>query len=986
MRELIGRTLGHYRIVEQIGEGGMGVVYLARDERLDREVAIKVLPEEVAQNTDRLARFEREAKAVARLSHPNILDIHDYGHEGEVTYAVAELLEGETLRERLEGGTLGWHKATEIGAAIADGLAAAHQAGIVHRDLKPSNVFLTADGRVKVLDFGLARHDAIETEKSETHAPTVTRHTDPGTVLGTVGYMSPEQVKGETVDGRSDIFSLGCVLYEMVSGQRAFARDTAVETMSAILKEEPAEISSAGEAPPPELAGTIRRCLEKRPDSRFQSASDLAYNLRTISSASVISAMQPASRAGRWRRMVPRFLAIAGIAVAIGFALWAPWRKPPVDHYVSGASGKKSVAVLLFDNLSGDPELDWLRTGLTDMVVTELSQSEQIQVLSTDRIYQILEQLNRLDDRITSFEVVREVAERAGVGTVLLGSVAKVGDQIRISIKIQETATGSILGAKRVDGIGQENLFAMVDELGVEIRQSLELEEASGDGPGELLEDVSTSSFEAFRSYSEALQMMREAKNEEAIPLFQQAVGIDPDFAQAWRGLGAALGNSFLVEQSERAYKRAFELRDRLTGEDRLVVEAEHYADRFETAPEALAAYSKLRALTPKWNNNYGSFLNWLERYDEAVEIFEEAIAEDPSHGYWPYTNLADAYVALGEFERARQTLDDFLLQEPNHHMARLMLGYVFLNWGKFDDAQRAFETADSLRPGDFRILWGRSLLAMLRDEWDEAMAIASPLLESASPVSQRVGRYVRVIFMEHQGHFTQAARLIEENIASNPDPRTRAADHINLATQHLGADQPELALDYAEQGLEEAANSSFNRALGISALALMRLGDSAGAHAKADALRERAEQLPSDREKRRWRLLQGELALEEGDVDLAVSELEKARSLLPAGPTSLIGLGGPHVPTWRSLANAYIAAGEDSKAEILLNSILNAGAMRLNFEFVWVRSHYLLAQIHERRGDTGTARELYRQFYELWRDGDIDRERVEEAKRKSGM
>ena len=984
MQDLIGRTLGHYRIVDKIGEGGMGVVYLAHDESLDRDVAVKVLPEEVAQNADRLTRFEREAKAVAKLSHPNILDIHDYGYEGEMTYAVTELLEGETLRERLEGGTLGWHKATEIGAAVADGLAAAHQAGIVHRDLKPSNVFLTTDGRVKVLDFGLARHEAVETEKEETHAPTVTRHTDPGTVLGTVGYMSPEQVKGETVDGRSDIFSLGCVLYEMVSGQRAFARDTAVETMSAILKEEPAEISAVGEVPPPELAGTIRRCLEKRPESRFQSASDLAYNLRTISSASIVSAVQPAARTGRWRRAAPRLLAVVGVAAALAIALWAPWREPGVKQPVPDASGKTSVAVLLFDNLSGDPELDWLRTGLTDMVVTELSQSEQIQVLSTDRIYQILEQLNRLDDRITSFEVVREVADRAGVGTVLLGSVAKVGEQIRISIKIQEASTGSILGAKRVDGIGQENLFAMVDELGVEIRESLELEQEPTTGPGPSLEDVSTSSFEAFRSYSEALQLMREAKNEEAIPLFQQAVDIDPDFAQAWRGLGAALSNSFLVEQSERAMERAFDLRNQLTGEDRLVVEAEHYSGRFETADKALVAYGKLRELTPKWNNNYGILLNRLERYEEAVEILEEAIAKEPGVGYWPYANLADSYVALAEFEDARQALEAFLQQEPDHHMARLMLGYVFMDWGKLDDAQRAFEIADSLRPGDFRILWALSVLAVLRDDWDEATAIAASLLESANPINQRVGRYVRATVLGYRGHYTEAARLIEQNIASNPDPRTRSGDHIELASLYLEIDRFELALDHAERSFDSAANAPLNRALRIAALALMRLGDTAGAFEKAEVLKERAERLPSDREMRRWHQLRGELALEEGDIDRAVSALEEARSLLPPGSKG--SLSGSRVSVLRALAAAYIAAVEDAKAEDALDEILNAGSERIALPEIWVRSHYHLAQIHERRGDNERARELYRQFYELWRNGDIDRERVEEAKRKSGM
>jgi tetratricopeptide (TPR) repeat protein/TolB-like protein len=732
------------------------------------------------------------------------------------------------------------------------------------------------------------------------------------------------------------------------------------------------------------LAGTIRRCLEKRPESRFQSASDLAYNLRTISSASVVSMVQPAAAAGRWRRAAPWLAAVAGFVVAIGIALWAPWREPVAQQSVTDASGKTSVAVLLFDNLSGDPELDWLRTGLTDMVVTELSQSEQIQVLSTDRIYQILEELNRLDDRITSFEVVREVADRAGVGTVLLGSVAKVGEQIRISIKIQEASTGSILGAKRVDGVGQENLFAMVDQLGVEIRESLELEETSADGPGESFEDVATSSFEAFRSYSEAMQMMREAKNEEAIPLFQQAVDIDPNFAQAWRGLGAALANSFLVEQSEKANERAFELRDRLTGEDRLVIEAEHYSDRFETAEKALVAYGKLRELTPKWNNNYGILLNWLERYEEAVEILEEAIAREPGVGYWPYANLADSYVGLARFEDAHQTLEAFLQQEPRHYMGHQTLGYVFMVWGKLDDALRAFETADSLRPGDFGILWGRSTLAVLRGELDEANTIASPLVESANPVAQRVGRYVRVIVLLLRGHITDAKRLLEENIASNPDPRTRATDHLNLAGFYLEISRPELALNHAERALENAANASFNRALCVSALALMRIGDTAGANEKAEKLRVRAEEVPSDREKRRWHWLRAELALEEGEIDRAVSELEKVRSMLPPGPSSYFG--GPQVPGWRSLARAYIAAGEDSKAEHLLNQILDAGALRLTYEILWVRSHYYLAQIHERRGDNDRARELYRQFYELWRDGEIDRDRVEEAKRKSGM
>jgi len=338
MRELIGTTLGHYRIVEKIGEGGMGVVYRAHDERLDRDVAIKVLHESVAQNADRLARFEREAKAVAQLAHPNILEIWDFGCEGGVTYAVTELLDGQNLRQSIPASGLPWQKVAEMGAAIADGLAAAHGKGIVHRDLKPENVFVTSDGRVKVLDFGLAQVKVPVEEEAET-ATLTPAGTVAGTVMGTMGYMSPEQLRGESSDARSDIFALGCVLYEMLSGHTAFLRNSTAETSAAILKEEPPILSDSGTTLPAELERTFRRCLEKNPEARFQSASDLAYNLRSI-----LSDSNGASRTGELGpHRTPRrvglgaaFYAVvtvrrAGGAALIGLALFAGaywWLRP----------------------------------------------------------------------------------------------------------------------------------------------------------------------------------------------------------------------------------------------------------------------------------------------------------------------------------------------------------------------------------------------------------------------------------------------------------------------------------------------------------------------------------------------------------------------------------------------------------------------------------------------------------------------------------
>ena len=335
-----GTRLGSYEILAPLGAGGMGEVYRARDAKLDREVAIKVLPQSLARDPAALARFEREAKAVAALSHPNILAVHDFGTSGETTYAVMELLEGESLRQRLTDGALPPRKAAEIAREIALGLAAAHDKGIVHRDLKPENLFVTKEGRVKILDFGLARQLGFP-QGSDTHSPTAAPGTEPGTVLGTVGYMAPEQLRGQPADHRSDIFSFGAVLYEMLSGRRAFLGGTAIETMNAILKEDPPELSTSSKAIPPGLERIVSHCLEKKPDERFQSARDLAFDLGTQSTASAASgATSTIPAPSRLRR---RLVFSAAGLVGLAFAFWAGTR---LGH--GGAAGEVRLKRLTF--------------------------------------------------------------------------------------------------------------------------------------------------------------------------------------------------------------------------------------------------------------------------------------------------------------------------------------------------------------------------------------------------------------------------------------------------------------------------------------------------------------------------------------------------------------------------------------------------------------------------------------------------------------
>jgi len=362
---------GPYELISPLGAGGMGEVYRARDTRLGREVAVKVLPPLFSNDPDRRARFEREARAVAAISHPNILAIHDYDTHETATYAVMELLEGETLRSRLDRGPLPWREAVEVGAAVADGLAAAHVKGIIHRDLKPENLFITGDGRVKILDFGLARVAPVPDVESRT-VPYVPGTTEAGTVLGTVGYMSPEQVRGQPADAPSDIFSFGCVLYEMVTGRRAFQRDTAVETLTAILHDEPPD--AWGHQVPAELKRIIRQCLAKNLHQRLQSARDLCLGLRLTATDPALHRPATVGRPSR-----PFKVGIITALLLIGFVgiseyFLARGRKPADPGTPPEATNAvEAVAVLPFENVGGDPQTEYLSDGIPDTIIHSLS-------------------------------------------------------------------------------------------------------------------------------------------------------------------------------------------------------------------------------------------------------------------------------------------------------------------------------------------------------------------------------------------------------------------------------------------------------------------------------------------------------------------------------------------------------------------------------------------------------------------------------------
>jgi len=655
---MIGTTLSHYRIVSELGRGGMGVVYRAHDERLDRDVAIKVLPEEVAQNADRLARFEREAKAVAKLDHPNILAIHDFGTDRGVTYAVTELLDGQDLRQSITASGMPWQKVVEIGAAIAHGLAAAHSKGIVHRDLKPENVFITSDGRVKVLDFGLAQ--VKEPVEPEAETATMTpAGTAVGTIMGTMGYMSPEQLKGEASDARSDIFAFGCVLYEMLSGDSAFLSKSTAETTVAILKEEPPSLSSSGTIFPSELERAIRRCLEKSPEARFQSASDLAYNLRAVSSGSAPSVAHPAPRAVVWRR-VAQWAAI-GIVIVVAVVLATVVRGPLSEKGSSAPPGlsPNRVAVVAMENRTGDPSLDALGAMAADLIVQRFTETGAVEVVPLADALQELPSTGPDRDLGRGWASVLQVARQRGASLVLAGAYYLQGDTLRLQARLVDASTGDLIYAFEPVAATRDSPAEGIDSLGERVLAGVAAHVNAPDFDIAVMRPPST--YEAFQAFQRAEELYGKL---EEIAQYRRAYELDPDFAFARI---MAVWTNININDVNGAGHELSVLEEQL---DRLTVYEQVYV-RFQRSflewgfSDSVIALRRMMELAPQmpWQQlELGWIALWLNRPREAIEALEPMIdVYDPAYGevaWWHLLNITVAHHMLGDYERELESAE----------------------------------------------------------------------------------------------------------------------------------------------------------------------------------------------------------------------------------------------------------------------------------------------------------------------------------------
>jgi tetratricopeptide (TPR) repeat protein len=992
---MIGRRISHYEIAEEISRGGMGVVYRATDLRLNREVAFKILPEEVTKDADRKRRFIREAQAASTLEHPHIAVIHDVDEADGVTFIAMELIRGEKLSDMLSRQRPAPIRAIELMSEVAAGLTRAHEKNIVHRDMKPANVMVTEEGHAKIIDFGIAK--LIEPGSADPVAETISAAgTAPGVVIGTASYMSPEQTRGESVDQRSDIFSFGVMLHELLSGRRPFEGRSGADTASAILHQVPPRLPALGASMPSdigiELQRVVDKCLAKDAADRYQGMKDLIVDLRALRrrlDTGTQTAVAPAPAQARSPRLwiaaaVVVLLAIAAIAIVN--------RRQGGATSTSTPSSKPAVAVLYFDNTSGDRELDWLRTGIPEMVVTDLSQSPDIEVVSTDRLFEIVSDLKRADDRVLSQEVVRAVAERTGATNVVVGSYVKAGDAIRINMRLQEAGSGRIIASERVEGADEAALFRMIDDLSQRIRAKFEGVRADinsslftkpGDKSTSLdrsLSDVATSSIEAFRYYSEGIDRHERSRTREAIEMFEKAVAIDPTFAMAYGKLSVNHGNRGRGDEARKYIALAVQYGGRLPAQARHYLDGVFHSNSLERGrlARAIDAYTKCLTVDPGYQacrNNLGLLMIQLERYEESRRLYAESIRRGASNAT-AFDNLSNAQSAVGDLDGARRTMELYLARHPENALGHVGLGEVHAIAGRLDESLAALKRAEMLDPDDSRAVAQRAMVEILREDYAAAETVSRALLGHREVAAQVSGAVTMARLSLWRGKSSDALMWLDRAIATR-GLQIANAQRQELARVLVARGDVKGALKALNDGSAEVVQVG-GRPTPAWVLALNGRYDDAIAVIEAPL----PEPPVSGNVLRNVDYAKGLVTRTRGDVAAAVRWLEAAEAALPAqgGTRPAASL---HVLIMFDLAEAYLAAGRDAEAIKQYEKAVSIGHERWAAPIPYVRSFYRLGTLYEKRGETVKAREMYQRFVRYWGDGDLDRDRIAEARRR---